>query len=204
MDAHPRRHGRRPPPPTPAASRTSPAPCPFGVVHETIADAKPCDDPVGYRFPANVRRRYERLPLIPEGFVPLGDSIASVNPLYGQGITVAALQALCLRRHLHGLGARPGGLLRGIADVIDAPWELATGADLAFREVAGPRTPKTRMANAYMPRLHAAAHDPELACAFVHVSGLVDDPNALLRPRVVLRVLRNGLRRRVATPATGR
>lgn len=174
---------------------------PFGVIHETIADAEPCDDPVAYRFPANVRRRYERLPRVPAGFVPLGDSIASFNPLYGQGITVAALQALCLRRHLHDLGARPDELIRDIADVIDMPWELATGADLAFREVAGPRTSKTRMANAYMPRLHAAAeHDPELARAFVRVMGLVDDPNSLLQPGVVLRVLRHGLRRRVATP----
>jgi 2-polyprenyl-6-methoxyphenol hydroxylase-like FAD-dependent oxidoreductase len=160
-------------------------------LYEAIAGAVPLDDPVGFRFPANVRRRYERLRRFPDGLVVFGDAICSFNPIYGQGMTVAALQALALREHLRS-GALPSSrsVLRALADAIDAPWELAVGADLSLPGVDGPRPPRRRIANAYVSRLlAAAAHDPELSRAFVRVTGLIDPPEALLRPATALRVL---------------
>jgi hypothetical protein len=113
-----------------------------------------------------------------------GDAVCSFNPIYGQGMTVAALQALALRDHI--------GSSRGVlAGAIDAPWELAVGADVSLPGVDGPRPPRRRIANAYIGRLlAAAAHDPDLSHAFVRVTGLIDPPEALLRPSTALRVLR--------------
>jgi 2-polyprenyl-6-methoxyphenol hydroxylase-like FAD-dependent oxidoreductase len=166
----------------------------FPDIHDAVGAAEPIDDPVGFRFMENVRRRYERARDLPEGFLALGDALCSFNPIYGQGMTVAALQALALRHHLRrgrGPGTRPA--LRALTRVTDAPWELATGADLAVPGVEGRRTPKARLAGAYVARLQAAAaHDPALARAFVRVTGLVDPPEALLRPAIALRVLRPG------------
>ncbi len=156
----------------------------FPDLHEAIAAAEPLDDPVGFRFPANVRRRYERLRRFPDGLIVFGDAVCSFNPIYGQGMTVAALQALALRDHI--------GSSRGVlAGAIDAPWELAVGADVSLPGVDGPRPPRRRIANAYIGRLlAAAAHDPDLSHAFVRVTGLIDPPEALLRPSTALRVLR--------------
>jgi len=82
-------------------------------------------------------------------------------------------------------------VLRALARAIDAPWELAIGADLAVHAVEGRRTPRRRIAGAYVAQLQAAAaRDPALARAFVRVTGLVDRPEALLRPSIVVRVLR--------------
>jgi hypothetical protein len=115
-------------------------------------------------------------------------------------MSVAALQALVLRRHLRrGARPEPRRLLREMARAVDVPWEIAAGGDLAFPGVQGHRTAKTRLAVAYLARLHAAAADDgRLAVAFVRVAGLVAPPRSLLRPGVALRVLRGSLR-----PASG-
>jgi 2-polyprenyl-6-methoxyphenol hydroxylase-like FAD-dependent oxidoreductase len=165
---------------------------PFDDIARTISDAEPLDDPVRYRFTASVRHHYERLHPAPAGFVAVGDSVASFNPVYGQGMTVAALQALALREHLAHPDTRPPRhLLAAIARVTDAPWDMAAGADLAFPTVEGQRRLQHHVADRYIRRLHAAAAaDADLARAFVRVSGLVDPPSALFRPGVVARVLR--------------
>jgi 2-polyprenyl-6-methoxyphenol hydroxylase-like FAD-dependent oxidoreductase len=164
----------------------------FTDITDAVAGAEAIDDPTGLRFPANLRRRYERLRHLPESFLVVGDALCSFNPIYGQGMTVAALQALALAEHLRpGRGQRTGAVQRALACVTDPAWELTIGADLAVPGVDGQRTPKQRVAGAYIARLQAAAADnPALARAFVRVTGLVDPPEALLRPTIALQVFR--------------
>lgn len=161
-------------------------------IAEALSSGEPLDDPVTFRFPAAVRHRYERMGRFPAGLAVLGDSVCSLNPIYGQGMTVAAQEALALRRRLaQGALPRPRRVSRDVARVLAAPWEMSVAADLAFDGVAGRRTTTVRLLGAYVSRLHAAAvHDEALGRAFVRVSGLVDPPGALLRPAVVLHALR--------------
>ena len=168
----------------------------FPEIYQAVRDAEPLDDPVPFRFPVSVRRRYERLDPFPDGLLVVGDAVCSFNPVYGQGMTVAALEALTLRRHLgRGVRPRPHRFFADLARVVDVPWDIAVGGDLRFPGVQGRRTPKTRLINGYLTRLHAAAADDAgLAEAFLRVAGLIDPPPALLRPGVALRVLRAGLR----------
>jgi 2-polyprenyl-6-methoxyphenol hydroxylase-like FAD-dependent oxidoreductase len=168
----------------------------FPDIYETIRDAEPLDDPVGFRFPASVRHRYERLTRFPDGLLVLGDAVSSFNPIYGQGITVAALEALALRRHLErGIQPQPRRVFADLARVVDVPWDIAAGGDLVFPGVPGRRTLKVRLISAYLARLHAAAaHDATLASAFVRVIGMVAPPRSLLTPSVAVRVLRGTLR----------
>jgi 2-polyprenyl-6-methoxyphenol hydroxylase-like FAD-dependent oxidoreductase len=171
----------------------------FPDIYQTVRDAEPLDDPVPFRFPASVRHRYERLDRFPDGLLVMGDAVCSFNPIYGQGMSVAALEALTLRRHLQrGIHPQPRQVFRELTRVVDVPWDIAVGADLAVPGVQGRRTLKVRLANAYIARLHAAAHDAHLASAFVRVAGLVASPQSLLRPNIALRVLGRSLH-----PATG-
>jgi hypothetical protein len=166
----------------------------FPDIHEAIRDGEPLEDPVAFRFPASVRHRYERLDRFPGGLLVLGDAVASFNPIYGQGMSVAAVEALTLRRHLErGTQPQPRRWFRDLARLVDVPWDMAAGGDLVFPGVPGRRSAKVRLVNAYIARLHAAAaHDANLAGAFILVAGLVAPPQSLLRPGVVLRVLRKG------------
>jgi 2-polyprenyl-6-methoxyphenol hydroxylase-like FAD-dependent oxidoreductase len=169
-----------------------------------IRAADPLDPVAAHRIPADLRRRYQSLP---GGLVPFGDALCTFNPVYGQGMTVAAREAIALR---DCLAAGPDGLerrfLRAAARTIDDAWTLATGADLAQPTVAGPRPARVRLINAYLRRLHAAAeHDPKLALAFINVVAMLDRPRRLLYPGPLGRVLAGSLRaprRPTATLAT--
>ncbi|MEV7225525.1 FAD-dependent monooxygenase [Polymorphospora sp. NPDC051019] len=162
-----------------------------------LRSAVPASPPVRMRFPASLRRRYERLRRFPDGYLVIGDALCSFNPIYGQGMTVAALEALLLRDLLAAGGTRLARrFFQGAARVVDGPWAISVGTDLRFPAVPGRRTPKVRFVNAYVERVHAGAvADPELGAAFLRVLNLIDPPTRLLAPRTVWRVLRAGRRR---------
>jgi 2-polyprenyl-6-methoxyphenol hydroxylase-like FAD-dependent oxidoreductase len=166
----------------------------FPEIHEAISSAEPLDTPVAFRFPASVRHRYERCDRLPAGFLVIGDAVCSFNPVYGQGMSVAALEAVSLRRHLgQGTEPQPRRWFRDVGRLIDVPWEMAAGGDLLFPGVEGRRTLKIRMVHAAIARLHAAAaDDAHVANAFVRVAGLVDPPQSLLRPGIARRIVRGG------------
>ena len=163
----------------------------FPDIYEAICDGEPLEDAVPFRYPASVRYRYEQLARFPDGLLVMGDAVCHTNPIYGHGMTVAALAALTLRQHLKGGTAPPPRRwFRDLARVVDVPWEMAAGADLSFPGVQGRRTLKLRLVSSYLTRLHAAAaHDARLASAFVRVAGLVTPPQSLLRPAIAIRVM---------------
>lgn len=88
-----------------------------------------------HRQTANVWHHYEKVRPWPPGIVAVGDALCAFDPVYGQGITVGALQALVLRRAVRrGLApADSGRLQRKLAAEVVTPWSIATGADSAFR-----------------------------------------------------------------------
>lgn len=171
-------------------------------------EAEPLSEPLRYRFDASLRRRYERCRRFPSAFLVFGDAICSFNPVYGQGMTVAALEALalraCLARGDEGLARR---FFQAAARVVDVPWGVAVASDLRFPGVAGRRTAGVRLLNWYLPRLHRAAHaDAAVSKAFLRVAHMLAPPASLLGPAVALRVLRSSLagsstRARPAAPA---
>lgn len=165
---------------------------PVPEIYESVRRAEPLGEPASFRFPASIRRHYERMNRFPDGLLVMGDAACVFNPVYGQGMTVAAIGADLLGRHLRtGAPPQPRRFHRDLSRVISAPWDMSAGADLGFPGVEGRRTLKVRMGNAYIPRLQkAAAHDGGLSAAFLRAAGLVDPPTALMRPGIISRVLR--------------
>lgn len=164
---------------------------PVPDIYRSIRESEPIDEPVTFRFPASVRRRYEQLERFPEGLLVIGDAVCSFNPVYAQGMTVAALESLTLRQQLKKASVpQPREFFQEISRQIKSPWEFAAIADLGYSGVEGPRTAKVRMINAYITRLQrAAVHDASLTNAFMRVAGLIDEPTTLLYPGKLLRVL---------------
>ena len=171
-------------------ARTLPAP----YIHEVVQHAEPLGDAASARFPANIRRRYELLQRFPAGYLVFGDAICSFNPIYGQGMSVAALEAVELERSLADTdGDIARTFFRRAAKVVDIPWSIAVGNDLRMPEAEGPRPAELRFVNWYLSKLHKAGHsDPVPALAFHKVANLLAPPPSLMRPSVAVRVfLRN-------------
>jgi hypothetical protein len=172
---------------------------PTSEIYDIVAHAEPLGDFVRYRYPANLRRRYERLARFPTGYLVFGDALCSFNPVYGQGMTVAAQEAVLLHECLT---AGPADLAQRFfaraAAVVDTPWDIAVGNDLRHPKVEGARPAKVRFINWYIGKLHMAArHDAKLATAFLEVANLEAPPTRLLQPDIVMRVIRGNLRRRM-------
>ncbi|UPV76896.1 FAD-dependent monooxygenase (plasmid) [Halorussus limi] len=146
-----------------------------------------------YPFPTNRRYRYGDLDRFPDGLVVIGDAIASFNPIYGQGMSVAALEALVLH-HTLAAGDCENLALRFFdqaEEVIDMAWMLAAGSDFAFPQTTGPKPRGTDLISWYLSRLAQKAHtDSTLSSAFFQVLTMERPPTALLRPRSMWRVFK--------------
>ncbi|MFH8257807.1 FAD-dependent oxidoreductase [Streptomyces roseolus] len=148
-------------------------------------------EPSTFHVRDSQRRHFTRLP---GGLVVLGDALASVNPIYGQGMTMAALQADALARHL--ASATPAHqpalyYFRRATAVVDAAWQLSTTADLAQPHVTGPYPfgyPLLRWVADQITR--ASIVDPRVNSTFMDVVHMRRHPRALSSPRVLLRTTR--------------
>jgi hypothetical protein len=141
------------------------------------------------RYPREAWRRYEVVEGIPAGFMAIGDALCSFNPLYAQGITVAALEALLLRNLLSA--STESVSIRYFAEVgtvIQEPWLLATGNDRLFLD--GAQIPDNA---GYLSRLAArTADDPLVARTFFRVMNLVEPISRLFEPDISARVAADG------------
>jgi 2-polyprenyl-6-methoxyphenol hydroxylase-like FAD-dependent oxidoreductase len=169
-----------------AFAQSLPAP----QIREVLANAEPLTPIVTHRLMSSQRRRFEKLRKVPAGFVALGDSICSFNPLYGQGMSSAALQAMalaeCLEHYDIGGDALPKRFYRQAAKVIAGPWKIAVGADFAYPQTTGPKPPGTDIVNRYIARVLLAAQvSPDVNEAMVHVQQLTAPPTSLFRPSIV-------------------
>jgi hypothetical protein len=149
-------------------------------------------------MPSSQWRRYDKMPRLPDGLLVCGDAICSFNPIYGQGMTVAALEAAtllkCLRCGGSDLSRR---YFRASAKPIGVAWQMAAGSDLAFPEVAGRRSRLMRTTTRLVDSALAACEsDPVVVARFFKVNGLIDPPIRLLHPAFVYRVVVENLRRR--------
>lgn len=165
---------------------------PSNDIHAAITSGRALDEPAPYRFPANRRHHYERLDELPAGLLAAGDSVCSFNPIYGQGMSIAAIEARALQaRLLDGSCPSVRTWFRQVARTVDTAWQLAVGADLAVAAIPGRRPLSVRMFNRYLHRLQAAAVvEPALTARLIRVVGLVDPPARLLHPSAVWSVLR--------------
>lgn len=166
---------------------------PTPEIYSRIKHTQALSDVAVHKFPANLRRHYEKLVRMPERYLVIGDAVCSFNPIYGQGMSVSAMEAEALGQVLTSakdLNDIRKSFYRKATAIVDVPWMLASGADLAYTHVQGVRNPIVNLINAYVARVHlAACADAQVAKIFFEVANLMKQPSALFQPMVILRVM---------------
>lgn len=165
--------------------------------YAAVQAAEPLSAPIGYRGTESRWRHYEKLERWPERYVVLGDAFCGFNPIYGQGMTVAALSAVALGEEI----TRAGGQLDGVAaraerafgKATEGAWLLATGADLEWPETVGGESSNglaDRFGRWYIDKLlDAVGRDEQVRMAFNEVNQLVKPATTLFAPSIMARVL---------------
>ncbi|UQX03875.1 FAD-dependent monooxygenase [Streptomyces sp. RerS4] len=175
------------------------------IVGELLEGRKPLTDVAVTQGTANRRIFFEKTDL-PDGFFAVGDSVATFNPLYGQGMTVAARGLLAVRSLLRDGGlSRPGfgnAAQRALAPQVATAWELATSQDIQYPGATGMRPkPGAGLLDAYVGRLMTGATTQEpLTAAFLEVITMTSPPTHWFRPEVMWRVLRASARGALKAP----
>jgi 2-polyprenyl-6-methoxyphenol hydroxylase-like FAD-dependent oxidoreductase len=114
------------------------------TIHCALKKAEQLGEVTRFGFPASFRRHFDRLDEFPRGLLPFGDAICRFNPVYGQGMSVAAQEASLLHELLQKLLGEPDPLVglavaffAEAATLIETPWALATVPDLAHPRTEG-------------------------------------------------------------------
>jgi 2-polyprenyl-6-methoxyphenol hydroxylase-like FAD-dependent oxidoreductase len=163
---------------------------PAPEVEQVLRKAGPIESVATHRMITSKRRRYEKLSQVPPGFVALGDAICSFNPVYAEGMSASALQAVelgaCLDEVRDDDARLAQQFYKRAARVIAGPWQIAVGNDFGYPECAGRKPFGTDLRNRYLHRVLLAAQvSPEVNTAMLLVQNLLAPPASLYRPKVV-------------------
>jgi 2-polyprenyl-6-methoxyphenol hydroxylase-like FAD-dependent oxidoreductase len=156
---------------------------------DLVAQCQPVSDAQIHRQTQNVRHPYERVLHWPDGIVAAGDALCAFDPVYGQGITVGAIQALQLRQAAVR-GLRPGDagrLQRRLAATVNMPWSIATSADMMFPTSDASQSRAQRVLSVWSQELgQLVLHGNRRADEYLsRVYNLVDSPVLLAHPALV-------------------
>ncbi len=171
-------------------------------VYEAIKDLTPLTEVKTFHYPAEQRRHYEKLSQFPDGLIVMGDAFCSFDPVFGQGMSVSAKEALFLDQQLSrekqsatvNLAGFPQRFHKGLNSVVATAWLLSTSEDFRYPKTEG----KKPLGSIGLAVLHwytghifsLSATDKQVYATFVRVMNLLVGPLPLFHPAIVFKVLR--------------
>jgi 2-polyprenyl-6-methoxyphenol hydroxylase-like FAD-dependent oxidoreductase len=166
------------------------------TIYDMIRNAKPAAIPQRFGFPASSWRHYETVIGFPQRLIPIGDALCRFNPIYGQGMSVAAREASILADLLRGRAGSPQGLaglphdfLAEVQPWIAGAWSMSAIPDLAYPQTRGERPTDLEDRLSFVSGLYrVAARDPGVHKLLISVRHIARPDDALHEPGLVDRV----------------
>ena len=162
---------------------------PVPDIHDEVKKLEPQGDFHQFKMPSSLRRRFDRLPVLPKRFLVIGDALCSINPIYSQGMSVSALQVESLDIHI-------GGYLNGIISghqiyselmkATSVSWDQAKASDESLQPVTAKPGALQRLTSGYMKLVHAASfHQRDVAITTLKVMNLLEPKESMFRLPVI-------------------
>jgi 2-polyprenyl-6-methoxyphenol hydroxylase-like FAD-dependent oxidoreductase len=172
------------------------------VIARAVTRCEPLSDVVVNRSTTNRFRRYEKWKGALDGFLAVGDAVCAFNPVYGQGMSTAAVSACLLEEALGAVGTStrelPKAHFARQAEFLSSVWALASGADFIWPTTVGHRPRGAGLFRPYLRLLGESSHcDPEVMRKIIGVFHLVDHPSKVAAPGAVGAVIKSTLSRRL-------
>jgi 2-polyprenyl-6-methoxyphenol hydroxylase-like FAD-dependent oxidoreductase len=173
------------------------------TIYDAIRGAHRVGEIHRFAFPQSRRRHFDRVTDFPRGVLPIGDAICTFNPVYGQGMSVAAQEALLLRRLLARAAADntvlanlPENFFAALGPILETPWAMAAVPDFIFAQTTGERpTDFARVLRLGFAMQRLAARRPDVHKLVVEVQHLLKPRSAYRTPLLMARLLLESLRR---------
>lgn len=164
--------------------------------------ARAVSDIAVYRYPGGTWHRYDQAETLPDGLLVIGDALCCLDPIHGQGITMAARHVHALREHLgaHALG-NPQTFYRSLAEIIAPVW-ATNRPPTPHRQIRIIERAQRRALHWTQHQILAAARDDIVITEqLVRIVNMIDSPRRLFEPRILGRVAAYHLR--LAVPSRG-
>ena len=168
-------------------------------VYDLIKHLEPASPIRRYKFPYQRRKHYESLKQMPQNLLVIGDAFCRFDPIFGQGISVAAMEAVALQKLF--TKNRPHNLARAFhrkaANIVRIPWLLSASEGFRMAHTTGkkPIPVGLNLLHWYLGHIFAlSAHDAHIYRRFVEVFNLVKHPVFLFSPRILFRVFIRSIR----------
>lgn len=169
-------------------------------LHRLLRASKPLSEVAVFGNTSNRWRRYGKLPWFPDGLVSVGDAVCTLNPRYGQGMTVASLSAELLGSeldaHFSERGSLSGFSLRfqkRLEDALKVPWQMALMEDRLWVSKfsgAAPGLLEQLLMKGSARVLRAVFSDLSTYVQFIRVAHMVDAPTSMFNARILSAIAR--------------
>ncbi|UYZ20137.1 FAD-dependent oxidoreductase [Mesobacillus jeotgali] len=166
--------------------------------YKAIENALPLSEEIQvYRFPALRRYHFEKLKDTPSGLLVIGDAFCRIDPVFAQGMSLAAMEAKALRDLLRkrlNKKQLTNSYYNNVSRIIDIPWLIALTEDFRFRTTSGRKLIVLPILQWYVKKVVAAcSHDESVYSQFIQVLHLKAHPLSLARPGILAKVLKTSV-----------
>ncbi|PGE97660.1 glutamate synthase [Bacillus pseudomycoides] len=163
------------------------------VIH-FLEQAEPITDIKIHKIPYQVRRRFDLVKNMPEGFLVIGDAHCRFDPVFGQGISVAAMEAeelqMCLKKGKVLEKDFTRDFYKRISKIIATPWEMVTTEAFRHPKIKGENPFIQPFQQWYTKKIYQlSASNTDVYIRLVRVMNLMRSPLHLLHPKVWLAIL---------------